>query len=195
LALYVERQVKPRRADDATRITLVILSHLIDWRRALMIVRPDTLIRWHRKGFQRLWRFKSKRQGRPRLRADLRQLIGDMAVANRTWGEERIAAELLVKLGIRVSPRTVRRYMLPTHGAGSRCKSPGWTTFVRNHARAMLACDFFVAGTVRFQLLYGFVVLDVGTRRMPDDDLSEAANCPSALTSPGEDLGHVAGSD
>jgi hypothetical protein len=59
----------------------------------------------------------------------------------------------------------------------------------------MLACDFFVAVTVRFRLLYGFVVLDVGTRRMPDDDLSEAANCPSALTSPGEDLGHVAGSD
>src|SRR5712691_2184585 len=76
LALYVERQVKPRRADDATRITLVILSRLIDWRRALMIVPPDTLVRWHRKGFQLVWRFKSKRQGRPRLPADLRQLIG-----------------------------------------------------------------------------------------------------------------------
>ena len=58
LALYVERQMKPRRADDATRITLVILSRLIDWRRALMIVQPDTLIRWHRKGFQLFWRFK-----------------------------------------------------------------------------------------------------------------------------------------
>ena len=129
LALYVERQVKPRRADDATRITLVILSRLVDWRRALTIVQPATLIRWHRKGFQLFWRFKSKHQGRPRLPADLRQLIGDMALANRTWGEERIAAELLLKVGIRVSPRTVRRYMPPPNGTGTRRTSQRWTIF------------------------------------------------------------------
>ena len=111
LALYLERQVKPRRADDATRITLVILSRWIDWRRILTVVQPDTLIRWHRKGFQLFWRWKSKRPGRPRLPSDLRRLIGEMAVANPTWGEERIAAELWLKLGIRVSPRTVRRYL------------------------------------------------------------------------------------
>ena len=109
LAFYVERQVKPRRADDATRITLVALSSLIEWRRILMIVKPDTLIGWHRKGFRLFWRRKSKPRGRPRLPSDLRQLIRDVATANRTWGEERIAAELLLKLGIRVSPRTVRR--------------------------------------------------------------------------------------
>src|SRR5262245_5121171 len=111
LALYVERQAKARRADDATRITLVALSWLIDWRRVLTVVKPDTLIRWHRKGFQLFWRWKSRRCGRPRLPADLRRLIAEMAVANRTWGEQRIASELLVKLGIHVSPRTVRRYM------------------------------------------------------------------------------------
>ncbi|OLC45154.1 MAG: hypothetical protein AUH43_16790 [Acidobacteria bacterium 13_1_40CM_65_14] len=110
LALYLERQVKPRRADDATRITLVVLSRLIDWRRLLTVVKPETLIRWHRRGFQLFWRWKSMPRGRPRLPADLRQLIADMAAANRTWGEERIASELLLKLGIRVSPRTVRRY-------------------------------------------------------------------------------------
>src|SRR5262245_57934858 len=84
LALYVERQVKPRRADDSTRITLVALSWLIDWRRVLTVVKPDTLIRWHRKGFQLLWRWKSRPLGRPRLPSDVRRLIAEMAVANRT---------------------------------------------------------------------------------------------------------------
>ena len=91
LALYLEREVKPRRADDATRIALVALSRLIDWRRLLTIVKPETLIRWHRKGFRLFWRWKSMPRGRPRLPADLRQLIAKMAAANRTWGEERIA--------------------------------------------------------------------------------------------------------
>jgi len=71
LALYLERQVKPRRGDDATRIALVALSWLIDWRPVLTVVKPDTLIRWHRKGFQLLWRLKSHPRGRPRLPADL----------------------------------------------------------------------------------------------------------------------------
>jgi len=72
LALYVERQAKPRRADDPTRITLVALSSLIEWRRILTIVKPDTLIGWHRKGFRLFWRRKSKPRGRPRLPSDLR---------------------------------------------------------------------------------------------------------------------------
>src|SRR5439155_26575293 len=93
LALYVERQVRLRRADDATRIALVALSCLIDWRRLLTVVKPDTLIRWHRKGFQLFWRWKSRPPGRPRLPADLQRLIADMAAANRTWAEERIASE------------------------------------------------------------------------------------------------------
>ena len=175
LALYLERQVKPRRADDATRITLVILSRWIDWRRILTVVQPDTLIRWHRKGFQLFWRSKSKRPGRPRPRlpSDLRRLIGEMAVANPTWGEERIAAELWLKLGIRVSPRTVRRYLPSGGGAGTRPISHQWTTFVRNHARAVLACDFFGAVTVRFRLLHVFVVLEVGTRRIVHWNVTE----------------------
>ena len=103
LAFYIERQVKARCADDATRITLVALSSLIEWRRILMIVKPDTLIGWHRKGFQLFWRRKSKPRGRPRLPSDLRKLIRDVATANRTWGDERIAAELLLKLRLRVA--------------------------------------------------------------------------------------------
>src|ERR1700686_1770357 len=116
LAMYVERQVKPHRADDATRIALVALSWLIDWRRLLTVVKPETLIRWHRKGFQLFWRWKSRPRGRPRLPAALRKLIVEMTQSNPTWGEERIAAELLLKLGIRVSPRTVRRYMPESTG-------------------------------------------------------------------------------
>jgi putative transposase len=132
--LYLERQVKRHRVDDATRIALVVLSWLIDWRRLLTVVKPDTLIRWHRQGVQLFWRWKSRPRGRPRLPADLQRLIADIAAANRTWGEERIASELLLKLGIRVSPRTVRRYM--SQGAAPRggARSQTWTTFVRNHA-------------------------------------------------------------
>ena len=74
LALYLERQVKPRRADDATRITLVGLSWLVDWRPLLTVVKPETLIRWHRKGFRLWWRWKSLRRGRPPIPVDLRQL-------------------------------------------------------------------------------------------------------------------------
>src|SRR5262245_28704402 len=147
LALYVERQVRPRRADDAIRPALVGLSGLIEWRQLLIVVKPETLIRWHRKGFGLFWRWKSRPPGRPRVPANLQRLIAEMAAANGTWGEERIASELLVKLGIRVSPRTVRRYMRsgsgPKHGSGSQA----WRTFVRNHARSVLACDFFVTVT------------------------------------------------
>ena len=165
LALYRERYVKPRRADDATRITLVALSHLVDWRRLLTIVQPATLIRWHRKGFRLFWRWKSRVPGRPPIPVDLRQLIATMAAANRTWGEERIAAELLVKLGIRISPRTVRRYLPPKPPRG-RQRTQDWSAFVRNHARAVIACDFFLVITATFHLIYVFVVLEVGTRRI-----------------------------
>src|SRR5262245_8735731 len=88
LASYLERQVRPRRADDATRLALIALSRLIDWRRLLTVVKPETPIRWHRKGFRLFWRWKSRPQGRPRVPADLRQLIAEMSAANRTWGEE-----------------------------------------------------------------------------------------------------------
>src|SRR5882672_8108490 len=173
LALYVERQVKPRRADDATRIALVALSWLIDWRRILMVVKPDTLIRWDRKGFQLFWCWKSRPRGRPRLRADLQRLIAAMAARNRTWGEERIASELLLKLGIRLSPRTVRRYMSrgAPHGGGARSQT--WSTFVRNHASAVLACDFFVVVTATFRVYYVFVVLEVGSRRIRHWNVTE----------------------
>jgi hypothetical protein len=91
LALFQERKVKPRRADDSTRWTMATLSRMFNWRDALVSVKPDTLIRWHRKGFRLFWPWKSRRSGRPRLPENLRQLIRDMAAGNPTWGEERVA--------------------------------------------------------------------------------------------------------
>lgn len=166
LVLYLERKAKPRRAHDATRLTLALLSTLFAWKEALVIVRLETLIRWHRKGFQLFWRCKPKPHGRPRVPADLRELISEMAGSNPTWGEARIAAEFLLKLGIGLSPRTVRRYMPEDWGSGNGLSSQRWTTFVRNHAQAILACDFFVTVTANFRMLYVFVIMEVGTRRI-----------------------------
>jgi transposase InsO family protein len=89
-----------------------------------------------------------------------------MARVNRTWGEERIAAELLLKLSLSLSPRTVRRYMGRPPSAYPGSRTQAWSTFVHNHARDVLACDFFVTMSARFRPLYVFVVLDVGTRRL-----------------------------
>lgn len=136
------------------------------WKDALVIVRPETLIRWHRKGFRLIWRWKSNRRGRPRLPMELQRLIMQMAERNVPWGEERIAAELLLKLGVRVSPRTVRRYMPQGAGTGDRPCSERWMTFVRNHAKATLACDFFVTATANLRMLYVLVIMEIGTRRI-----------------------------
>ena len=110
LALFQERGEKPRRVDAVTRVSLALISRLFNWRDALVVVRPETVIRWHRAGWRLFWRVKS-RPGRPPIPLQLRQLIRRMATENPIWGEERIANELLLKLGLWVSPRTVRKYM------------------------------------------------------------------------------------
>ena len=167
LALYEERQVKSSRATNATRIVMVWLSRWFDWRLALRIVKPDTFTGWHRQGFRLFWRWKSK-LGRPTLPKDLQILIRRMAQENPTWGQERIANELLLKLGLQVSPRTVRKYM-PDHcvgGPGKRCQSQRWSTFLRNHAKGIVACDFCVAVTATFRILYVFVIIEHASRRL-----------------------------
>ena len=167
LAFYQEHQIPPRKLTDAARFSLVLWSRLFNWREALMIVKPETLIGWHRKGFKVFWRWKS-RMGRPRIPENLRRLIVGMVQDNPTWGEERVAAELSVKLGILVSPRTVRAYW-PRESdprSGRRTSSQHWQTFVRNHAQAIVAADFLVAITAGFRVLYVFVVMEVGSRRI-----------------------------
>ena len=167
LALFQERQIRPYRAKDSARWTLAFLSRFFDWRHALVVVKPDTLIRWHRKGFRLLWKWKSKPVGRPKLPKDLQTPIRRMAADNPIWGEERIANELLLKLGIQVSPRTVQKYLCA--GGGPR-RSPDsgqrWLTFIRNHAQAIVACDFFVVITAHFRILYVFVLMELKTRRI-----------------------------
>jgi putative transposase len=164
LALYIEHGAKPRRIDAATRIALTLLSHLFDWRRALVVVRPETLIRWHRAGWRLFWRLKS-RPGRPPIPVELQALIRRMANENPSWGEERIANELLLKLGTRVSPRTVNKY-LPSSPRGRPRGELRRSTFLRLHAQGIIACDFFVAVTATFRLLYVFVVIEHRSRRL-----------------------------
>jgi putative transposase len=164
LALFKERGAKPRRIDAATRLSLAWLSRLCDWRSCVIVVRPETIVRWHRAGWRLFWRYKS-RPGRPPLPLELRRLIRRMATENPLWSEERIANELLVKLGIRVSPKTVRKYM-PVRPRGHPRGDQRWSTFLKNHAEAILACDFFVVVTATFRMLYVFVVLEHSTRRL-----------------------------
>jgi len=164
LALYIERGVRPRRVDPAIRTSLALLARLFDWRGALVVVQPGTMIRWHRTGWRLLWRMKS-RPGRPAIPRALRELIRRIARENVLWGEERIANELLLQLGIRISPRTVRKY-LPKRPPGRPRGDVRWSTFLKSHARGTLACDFFVAVTATFRMLYVFVVIEHGTRRL-----------------------------
>jgi hypothetical protein len=113
------------------------------------------------------------RPGRPPIPVDLQRLIVTMARASPTWGEERIANERLLKPGLAVSPRTVGRYLRHVRPARGGRRSQRWATFVRNHAHAVLACDFFITETARFRVIYVFVVLDVGTRRIVHWNVSE----------------------
>jgi putative transposase len=167
LALYQERKVKPRRATNAMRLALVWLGRWFDWRQALTIVQPQTFVRWQRQGVRLFWRWKST-LGRPPIPADLQALTRRMARENSTWGQERIANELLLKLGLRVSPRTVRKYMPCSleRGPGTRVQSQRWRTFVHNHAQAIVACDFCVVVTATLRLLYVFVMIEHASRRL-----------------------------
>jgi putative transposase len=167
LAMYQERHVKPKCITNTDRSVLVWLGRWLDWRQALIVVQPETFIRWHRQGFRLFWRWKSQ-PGRPPISPELQGLIHQMTRENPTWGQERIANELLLKLGLRVSPRTVRKYMPKrlTPGPGTRVSSQPWSAFVRNHAQAIVACDFCVAMTVTFRRLYVFVVIEHASRRL-----------------------------
>jgi transposase InsO family protein len=149
LAMFQERKLKPRRPDTPFRVALVLVSRLFDGRDALVAVPPRTLVRWHRERFRLFWCWKS-RPGRPPIPAELRALIRAMAQDNPSWGKEPIANALLLKLGIRVSPRTVRKYM-PESPRGQPRGDQRWSTLLRNHAANSL-CER-VIGTLRRECL------------------------------------------
>ena len=130
--------------------------------KVITIMRPETIVRWHRAGFRRYWRWKSRSfGGRPQIEADLRALIRRMNVDNPLWGAPRIHGELL-KLGFEVAQSSVAKYMVKRHGP----PSPGWRTFLRNHAPDIAAMDLFVAPTIGFNLLYGFILVRLARRRL-----------------------------
>ena len=129
---------------------------------ALKIIKPETVIRWHRAGFRAYWRWKSRpRGGRPRTPDDIRQLIRDMSIANSLWGASRIHGELL-KLGIDVGQTTVAKYMAKHR----RPPTQGWKPFLYNHADGIASMDLFVVPTISFRLLYGLLILQHGRRQI-----------------------------
>jgi len=141
----------------ADRLLWVLLSRLLpNWREMLVIVKPETVIGWHRKGFRLYWTWKSRRRrgGRPPIPRHVRALISRMSRENPLWGAPRIHGELL-KLGIEVSEATVSKYLarLP------KPPSQTWRTFLGNHAEALASIDFFVLPTATFRLLMVFIVL------------------------------------
>jgi transposase InsO family protein len=127
---------------------------------AITIVRPETLIRWHRAGFRTWWRWKSRNLGgRPKVDRELRELIHRMCSENPLWGAPRIHGELL-KLGFAVAQSTVSKYMF----RGRRLPSQGWKTFLQNHADGIAAVDFLVVPTLTFERLFAFIILSIGRR-------------------------------
>ena len=123
---------------------------------SLQIVKPDSIVRWHRKGFKLFWTWKCRhgRLGRPKIDRELRALIRQMCRENPLWGAPRIHGELL-KLGFHVAQSTVSKYMIKH----PKPPSQSWKTFFRNHADGIAATDFFVVPTIRFQILYVFIVI------------------------------------
>jgi transposase InsO family protein len=129
---------------------------------ALKILKPETVVRWHRAGFRAYWRWKSRYGGgRPRASAEVRELIREMCLANPLWGAPRIHGELL-KLGIDVGQTTVAKYMTRTR----RPASQGWKTFLSNHADGIASMDMFVVPTASFRLLYGLLILQHARREL-----------------------------
>ena len=165
LAVY-KRSVKRPRLRQTDRIFWVWLSRCwAGWRSVIDIVRPKTVLAWHRQGFRRYWRWKSRplgrTSGRPRVTQEIRELIRTMKQSNPLWGAPRIHGELL-KLGFEISERTISRLLPKTRQSPSQ----SWRVFLTNHASDLVALDFFTVPTISFRILYVFVVLSLERRRV-----------------------------
>jgi putative transposase len=160
----LQRSVVKPRVTRFDRIFLVAIAAVTPtWRNALRIVRPETLLGWHRAGFKALWRWRSRLGPKPRVAREAIALIRSMASDNALWGAERIRGELL-KLGIRVSKRTIQKYMRAVRMG--RPRGQRWSTFLRNHAREIWACDFLQAYDVFFRPIFAFVFIELATRKV-----------------------------
>jgi putative transposase len=160
----LQRSVKRPRLKATDRWLWAWLSRSWpEWRRALVIVKADTVIGWQRKGFRLFWTWKSRhgQRGRPAVAKDIRLLIRRMSRDNPLWGAPKIHGELL-KLGIDISESTVSKYLVRHRGSPSQ----SWRTFLQNHVKDLVSVDFFTVPTIRFQILYVFLVLAHERRRI-----------------------------
>jgi hypothetical protein len=160
----LQRSVKRPKLTAADRFLWTRLSRFwTGWRSALVIVKPETVIDWHRKGFRLFWTWKVRRgqSGRPPVSQETRNLIRQMSRDNLLWGAPRIHGELL-KLGIDIGETSVGKYM----ARGRKPPSQTWRTFLENHVKTMVSVDFFTVPTIRFQVLYVFLVLAHDRRRI-----------------------------
>jgi transposase InsO family protein len=164
--LVAARRIKRARFRATDRVLLVALAATFThWRDALVLIKPETLIRWHRQGFRLLWTWRSRKPKKPRvlLAKDVIDLIRRMATANRLWGAERIRGELL-KLGHTAAKSTIQRYLARFRGLAP--DGQRWSTFLRNQARAIWCCDLLEVRDLFFRCHYVFVVMHLETRRM-----------------------------
>ena len=172
----VNRSRRPRlRFTWADRVLWAWLSQSwLGWRSVVRIVKPETVIAWHRHGFRLFWTWKRRqRTGRPGVAAEVRALIRELSTANPLWGAARIHGELQ-KLGISVSQSTVAKYMRQH----PRPPSQTWRTFLTNHASQIMAADFFVVPTVTFRLLFVLVILGYDRRRIVHVAVTEHPTAP-----------------
>jgi putative transposase len=153
--IILRRQIKRPVYRKTDRFLLVVLARMVrSWKQALFLVQPETLLRWHRELFRVFWKHKSKVHLRkPRLSLATISLIKEMAAHNRLWGAERIRGELL-KLDIRVSKRTIQKYMRQVRP--QRARGQTWKTFLHNHAAEAWACDFLQVTDLFFRPLFAF---------------------------------------
>ena len=163
LAVYAQGRPRPRLSPFDRAFWVALSRFWPRWKAHLVLVRPETVVRWHRQGFRRYWRsLSTPGPGRPPISEETRALILRMATEN-GWGARKIQAELS-KLGIAVGISTVSRYMLKTLPDPGRQQR--WLTFLRNHRDVITGMDFFVVPTVRFRLLYVWFAVDHGRRRI-----------------------------
>ena len=162
--IVLRRKVRRVGLEPHERLVLMVLASLTrTWRSAVLLVKPETVLRWHRKGWRLLWRHKSKPPLRPTVDPEVVTLIERIATDNRSWGAERIRGELL-KLGWPVAKRTVQKYMRRVRPPERRRPSQSWSTFIRNHASETWACDFIQTFDLWFRPIFAFVVVHIGTR-------------------------------
>jgi putative transposase len=164
LGVLKRKNPRPQLSQWDRLFWLVLRRFWSRWAEALIIVKPETVLSWHRAGFRLYWRLLSRRRpGRPRITSGLCALIRRMASENPLWGAPRIHGELL-KLGFEVSERTVSRYLSRLHGREDPGRS--WLSFLKNHREVMAAMDFFTVPTVTFQVLYCFFVISHSRRKI-----------------------------